>query len=272
MGQPWRIWHPLVMWNTHSVLLEVAWCVMLYSTVLALEFSPIVLERFKLKTPLRIIHTITPILVIVGCILSTLHQSSLGSLFLIMPEKINPLWYSSLLPVFFFVSAVAVGLAMVIVESSLSSRFLKRGLEIGILSDLAWAAVWVLACYLLLRFGDLVQRGVLAQAFTVSFASFLFWLEIGIGAILPMLLLGRKSVRTSPKGLFRCAVLIVGGMVLYRLNMSIFSFWMYTGNAYVPSLGEFLITATLVSVGVVAFGLIAKHFPVFVEHGKAHGS
>ena len=270
IGQPWRIWHPIVMWNTRSVLLEVAWCVMAYTTILALEFSPIVLERFHLKTPLRIIHALTPVFVILGVILSTLHQSSLGSLFLIMPEKINPLWYSPLLPVFFFFSAVAVGLAMVIVESSLSSRFFKRGLEIGILSDLGWAAVWVLAGYLALRFGDLVQRGALANAFTLSFPTFLFWLEIGGGAILPMLLLARTRVRTSPKGLFRCAALIVGGVVLYRLNLAIFSFWMYTGNHYVPSLPEFLVTLTLLSAGVVAFGVIARYFPVF-DTEKAHG-
>jgi Ni/Fe-hydrogenase subunit HybB-like protein len=271
IGQPWRIWHPLVFFNTHSVLLEVAWCVMFYTTVLALEFSPVVLERFKLKTPLRIVHTITPVLVILGVILSTLHQSSLGSLFLIMPEKIDPLWWSSLLPVFFFVSAIGVGLAMVIVESSLSSRFFKRGLEMGILSDMAWAAVWVLAAYLLLRFGDLALRGVLASAFTPSFPSFLFWLEIGVGAILPMLLLARPSVRMSPTGVFRSAWLVIFGMVMYRLNLAIFSFWTYTGNHYLPSAAEILVTLTLVTGGVAAFAVIAKLFPVFGDHVEHSG-
>jgi Ni/Fe-hydrogenase subunit HybB-like protein len=122
LGRPERIWHLMIYWNPHSVLFEVGWCVMLYTTVLALEFSPLVFERLGLKTPLKLIHAITVPLVILGVVLSTLHQSSLGSMFLAMPSKLNPLWYSALLPVFFFVSAAAVGLAMVIGESTLSAQ------------------------------------------------------------------------------------------------------------------------------------------------------
>jgi len=101
LGRPYRIWHPLVMRNPHSVMFEVAYCVMLYTTVLGLEFSPIVLERFNLQKPLKIVRGALIPLVILGVILSTLHQSSLGTLYLIMPEKLHPFWYSPLLPVFF---------------------------------------------------------------------------------------------------------------------------------------------------------------------------
>ena len=110
LGRPYRIWHPLVMRNPHSVMFEVAMCVMCYTTVLALEFSPIVLERFNLNKPLKFVKAALIPLVILGCILSTLHQSSLGTMYLIMPEKLHPFWYSPLLPVFFFISAIAVGL------------------------------------------------------------------------------------------------------------------------------------------------------------------
>src|SRR5262252_9897644 len=98
LGRPHRIWHPLIMRNPHSVMFEIAYCVMLYTTVLSLEFSPIVLERFNLQKPLKIVKKILIPLVICGVILSTLHQSSLGTLYLIMPEKLHPFWYSPLLP------------------------------------------------------------------------------------------------------------------------------------------------------------------------------
>ncbi|MEK7448726.1 MAG: NrfD/PsrC family molybdoenzyme membrane anchor subunit, partial [Planctomycetota bacterium] len=114
LGKPYNIWHPMVMWQPHSVMFEVGWCVMLYSTVLALEFSPAALEKFKMDGLLKIIKVVTIPLVIAGIILSTLHQSSLGSLFLIVPDKLHSIWYTPLLPVMFFVSAVMVGLAMVI--------------------------------------------------------------------------------------------------------------------------------------------------------------
>src|SRR5207248_1687985 len=104
LGRPYRIWHPLIMRNPHSVMFEVAYCVMLYTTVLSLEFAPIVLERFNWQKPLKIIRGVLVPLVIGGVILSTLHQSSLGTVYLIMPEKLHPFWYTPLLPVFFFIS------------------------------------------------------------------------------------------------------------------------------------------------------------------------
>ena len=93
-GHPERLWHPLVMWNPHSVMFEVAWCVTLYSTVLFLEFIPVVFEKFGWHKPMVWIHKISVPLMILGVLLSTLHQSSLGTLFLIVPEKLYPLWYT----------------------------------------------------------------------------------------------------------------------------------------------------------------------------------
>jgi len=136
LGQPWRIWHAMVHWNPHSVMFEVAWCVMLYTTVLALEFSPMLLERLGWKRPLKAVKSIMAPLVIVGVLLSMLHQSSLGSLYLIAPHRMHPLWYSPLLPVFFFISAVCLGCSMTIFESFLSYRAFRKRLEIDILSDL----------------------------------------------------------------------------------------------------------------------------------------
>src|ERR1035437_3087613 len=94
LGRPDRVWHPLVMWNPHSVMFEVGWCVTLYTTVLALEFLPLVLERFRLERARLMLRRSMIPLVIHTVILSTLHQSSLGTLFLIMPQKMNALWYT----------------------------------------------------------------------------------------------------------------------------------------------------------------------------------
>src|ERR1044072_1178775 len=147
LGKPYNIWHPLIMRNPHSVMFEVAYCVMLYTTVLSLEFSPIVLERFKLHKPLKIVKGILIPLVIFGVILSTLHQSSLGTVYLIMPEKLHPFWYTPLLPVFFFISAIAVGLAMTIFESSMSAKHFGQHLELPILQELGRVLMVVLAVY-----------------------------------------------------------------------------------------------------------------------------
>lgn len=152
-----------------------------------------------------------------------------------MPEKLHPLWYSPLLPVFFFTSAVAVGLAMIIVESILSARAFKRGLETDLLASLGRAAAVALAIYLLLKAADLVvsQDWRLLTATTVY--SLLFWAEMGLGVALPMVLLASRRVRGNPTWLFRAAVLVVGGVVLNRLNVSMFGMFAYTGPVYVPS-------------------------------------
>src|SRR3972149_5365503 len=158
LGRPYRIWHPIVMWNPHSVMFEVAWCVMLYSAVLALEFIPVILEKFNMEKPLKILKSISIPLVLAGFLLSTLHQSSLGTLFLIVPEKLNGLWYSPLLPLFFFVSAIGAGLAMVIFESFLSYRFFKKELEIDLLEGLSRVIVVILGAYFMLKVLDLFHR------------------------------------------------------------------------------------------------------------------
>ena len=203
LGKPYNIWHPLVMWNPHSVMFEVAWCVTLYLTVLALEFSPAVLERFHLHTSLRIVKAITIPLVIVGVLLSTLHQSSLGSLFLIVPTKLHPYWYSPLLPVLFFISAVSVGIAMVIFESNLSSRAFGREIEMPLLEVLGRAMAVVLAIYGLLRVEDLWGRGALSHLREPSTETVLFLLEITLGLLIPLPLLLIPQGSGRPRRPFR---------------------------------------------------------------------
>ncbi|MGA2962257.1 MAG: NrfD/PsrC family molybdoenzyme membrane anchor subunit [Candidatus Korobacteraceae bacterium] len=265
LGRPYRIWHPLVMRNPHSVMFEVAMCVMCYTTVLALEFSPIVLERFNLKKPLKFIKAALVPLVILGCILSTLHQSSLGTMYLIMPEKLHPFWYSPLLPVFFFISAIAVGLAMTIFESSLSSRVFGRQLELPIIQELGRILLVVLSVYAILRFEDLYHRGVLHQAFIPQYETYFFWLEIMMTVIVPLALLSIKKVRMSPGGLYFCAVVTLLGFITNRLNVSITGMEHWVGRHYIPSWMEFSVTASMVAGGFALFGLAVKYLPIFED-------
>jgi Ni/Fe-hydrogenase subunit HybB-like protein len=269
LGLPWNIWHPLVMRNPHSVMFEVAWCVMLYTTVLALEFSPIVFERFNLRTPLRIIRRLMVAFVVLGVLLSTLHQSSLGTLYLIMPNKLHPFWWSPLLPVFFFLSAIAVGLAMTIFESSMSSRYFGRELELGVLIDLGRALLVVLALYAILRFEDLYHRGVLKLIFVSSYEQRFFLLEILLSVIIPFSLLLVRRIRESAQGLYLASVLTLLGFVSNRLNVTITGVENAVGGRYTPRWTEVVITGMFVALGFAVFGVAAKYLPVFPEE-KAH--
>ena len=269
LGKPYNIWHPLIMRNPHSVMFEVAYCVMLYTTVLALEFSPIVLEHFHLEKPLKVVRAILIPLVITGVILSTLHQSSLGTLYLIVPEKLYPLWYSPLLPVFFFLSAIAVGLAMTIFESSLSSKHFGLQLELPVLQELGRVLVVVLGVYAILRFEDLANRGALKLALQPGYEMYLFWLEIALCIVLPLLLLVQPKMRNSANGLYLAAVLVVLGFITNRMNVSITGFEGSTGVRYFPKWTELAVTGMIIAVGFALFGLAVKYLPIFPKEEAA---
>jgi len=269
-----------VMWNPRSVMFEVAWCVMLYLTVLALEFSPVVLERFRLEKPLKIIKSLTIPLVIAGVLLSTLHQSSLGSLYLIVPSKLHPYWYSPMLPVFFFVSAIGVGVAMVILESNLSARAFGREIEMPLLVDLGKGMVVVLAFYGLMRFQDLASNGTLAHLREPSTETILFVLEIALGLVIPLALLTFRWIRESREGLFAGAVLVITGFLLNRLNVSITGLEASSGTHYFPKWTEVSVTLSLVGAGFLCFALAVRYFDVFeprravaaAERGRAESA
>ncbi len=265
LGLPWNIWHPLIMRNPHSVMFEVAYCVMFYTAVLAMEFSPIVLEHFKLKRALKIVRSLMVVFVILGVLLSTLHQSSLGTLYLIMPNKLHPFWYSPLLPVFFFLSAIAVGLAMTIFESSMSSKYFGRELELPILRDLGRVLVVVLALYGILKFEDLYHRGVLRLVFVPGYEQRFFLLEMFLSVIAPLGLLLVPKIRERAQGLYLAAVLTLLGFVANRLNVAITGVESAVGGRYTPKWTEVVITAMFVALGFAIFGLAAKYLPIFPE-------
>ncbi|MBI5624826.1 MAG: Ni/Fe-hydrogenase cytochrome b subunit [Elusimicrobia bacterium] len=269
IGRPYRIWHPLVMWQHHSIMFEVAWCVTIYLHVLALEFSPVVFETLKLAAPMRLIKLIAIPLVIFGVILSTLHQSSLGSLFLIVPEKLYPLWYSPLLPVFFLISSVAAGLCMTVVESFFSSRIYGRSLEMHLLSGLGRAAGWVLWLYVAVRAIDLTARGAWPSLTGLLGLSFL--IEYVGCFVLPALLLTRASILSDGRKLFFTAITVVGGVVLNRLNVSWLGMLPTASTVYFPSWGELSVTLSFITAGVVAFGLAVRFLHVFPAHEGAVG-
>jgi Ni/Fe-hydrogenase subunit HybB-like protein len=267
LGQPWRIWHALVYWNPHSVLFEVAWCVMLYTTVLALEFSPVLFERLRLERPRKVIHAISTPLVIAGVVLSTLHQSSLGSLYLIVPGKLYPLWYSPMLPVLFFLSAVGAGMGMVILESALSGRAFGRRLEMSLLEPLGRGMVVALAVYGILKLRTLAHAGILPWMLQPGYENRMFLAEFGIGVVLPIALLVIPAVRRSERGLVAGALLAVVGFMVNRLNVSVTGLEGAAGVRYLPSWMEVSVSVGLVALGFAAFALAVRHLPIFPSHG-----
>jgi len=283
LGHPERIWHYFVYQNFTSFLLLIGFYVMIYSIVMALELSPVLFEKFGWDKAARLVHRWMKPIVIIGAVLSVLHQAALGSLLLIQPAKLNHLWWTPWIPPLFFVSAIVIGLAMTIFESSVSSRYFKRGLETHLLAKLARAVPYALGLYLVMKFVQLALEGDLGLLFTSGWLSVLFWAEILIGVIIPMVLFSIERLRQDPHWLLTSAIITLLGMILNRFNISWFAVkhpdpitympaFMSYHVRYWPSLPEVAISVGIFSAGILAFGLIAKYFPLFDDGDKQHAT
>jgi len=272
LGLPWNIWHMIIFWNPHSPLFEVGWCVMLYLTVLFLEFMPVVLERFPNLSLLAKIHKllfkIRIPLVIAGIMLSTLHQSSLGSLFLAMPYRLHPLWWSPVLPIIFFVSAICLGLMMVMVESMTSSYLYKKEHEKHILDKLSNIAVFMLCFYTVFRFADIIIRGASPFLFDGTTGAALFWLEYFVMVIIPLLIFAIPKLRSNINFLYIGALSGVIGVVFNRLNvggLTHLNNLSNIGSFYFPSWMELAISAGVVSLAMLVFFYFIENYNVWDE-------
>ena len=273
LGLPWHIYMPIINWQHHSVMFEIAWCVMLYFSVLVLEFSPVILEHpwFShpiFKTILHWLHRLTLPLVIAGIILSTLHQSSLGSLFLIMPHRVHPLWYSPWIPYMFFTSAIAAGMLALIVEGFLVERWFKHELDFNLLSRLGKGAILPLGLYLALRLSDQWIRGVLPSGIDGSWQSFLYLVEILLCGILPVILLSIKKIRQTREGLLTSAILGILGIMSQRMSLSMFTMYRAEGTTYVPVLGETIIAFAIPAAAVLVYLFFAENLQLFGKQAE----
>jgi Ni/Fe-hydrogenase subunit HybB-like protein len=288
IGRSWAIWKPMVYWNPHSVLFEVAMCVMFYLNVLYIEFIPIVVEQFKgrvkLPGPLaalngvienllgladRILPRIMWFFIIAGVVLSCMHQSSLGSLMLIAPTKLHPLWYTPALPLLFLISAITVGYPMVVFETTIATTALKLDPEIKILSPLTRITVFLLGTYLALKIGDMAIRGTYVYLLDGTAQTNAFLVEMLCGVIIPWIMLLSPAVRRSRRWLFIACTLIVGGVLLNRINVFVVGYRPpVSENYYFPSVSEMLVTVGFISGLMFLYRFIVTYLPVLNRPGQ----
>ncbi|MBA4073045.1 MAG: Ni/Fe-hydrogenase cytochrome b subunit [Gemmatimonas sp.] len=282
IGRYYYIWHPLIMWNGSSALFEVGICVMIYMTVLYIEFLPVVTERFigrvnlpgalaRLNTPLdrllrlldRTLDRTMFVFIIAGVVLSTLHQSSLGTLMVIAGQKMHPLWQTPILPLLFLLSAVAVGFPMVIFESLLAARSFGLKPEMPILGRLGRMVAPLLGIYLAFKLGDLFVRETFVYLKTVSVVSVMYVIEMLFGIVIPLRMFMTPAVQKSPGLLFTAATLVVGGVLLNRVNNFIVAYTPpYATHPYVPSVGEISVTVGFIAILVLLYRAAVIFFPV----------
>jgi len=264
LGRSWLIIHPLWKWNHESIMFEVSWCVMCYLTVLYLEFSHNIFEKFRLKFAEKIHHAVFIPLVLAGICFSFLHQSSLGALFLVTPQQ-QPLWHDPESGYMFFISAIAIGLAVLTIFSVVTSKAWKMTLRMDILPKLGLMAAWVLLVYLAFRFFGLIHTGNIS-AFTFDEFGLMFFIEIGVGMALPMIMLFIPKIRKNTAGLVTASGLIVIGVAVNRFMTLIISHAGWRHAPYFPSGTELLFTLGLICGAMLVYRIAAKYLPLYKEH------
>jgi Ni/Fe-hydrogenase subunit HybB-like protein len=266
LGLPWRIYHPLIYWNHRSVLFDVALCVMTYTLVLALEFLPQLLEKLPGGVSRTLLHWHDKMLlglVLAGVLLSSMHQSFLGGLFLIMKGRIYPLWYSPYLHAMFYMSAIPAGLAVVIMGMYLSTRSLGVRLDYSILTGLTKVIVPLLSVYGIFRFVNLLTSGAASYLFRPRMETAGFWLEILLLVVAPVVLYSRQRVLNNPVALYWTSALLVMGFIVNRVNVAVTSMEFATHANYVPKWPEMFMTMMMIAVAVWVFRLCVIYLDVF---------
>ena len=262
LGQPQRIWHLIIYWNPHSPLFEIGWCLMAYLTVLALEFSPVLFEALGWKAPLKAIRLITIPLIIAGVTLSTMHQSTLGTMLMLFGDRVHPLWYSPLLPFYFYLTAIAAGLGMTIFESYQSARVYNFPFEIKMLGSLSKIIPYILGVYLVLRVGDLFISGNYSYLLQGGAPAVMWFIEIFGGVLIPILYFMDSNTRRNADSLVWASFFTMGGLILNRMNTSL----IFTKNAfYLPNWSELAVTIGLTCLGVILFDAAVRFLPLFPD-------
>ena len=265
LGRPWMVWMILVSWAPTAALYEVGWCAFLYLSVLAFEFAQVPLEQLGWGRVLGITRVIYMPLMLLGVTLSHLHQSSLGTLMTLIPHKINVLWWSEQLPLLYLFSAMMAGPAMAILEYLAAARWLGFEPRMDMLAGLARIEAWLVALFLAFQIGDLVSRGAVDAMLSGTWFAVSFWVEVGLGLLLPLVLLMMPEVRASRGGLATACSLIVAGVLLHRLNVTVIGLRVRHWETYVPSLGEIGITLGITAGAIFVFGLLARILPIHEE-------
>ena len=266
LGQPHKGWHVLFFWNLHSPMFEVAMCVFAYTTVLFLEFLEPVGEKFGWNLSLKVLRKLHMPLVIAAAGISTLHQSSLGTFFLIAVEKLHSLWYNPLLPLQFWISAISCGLCIIILEATATHKWMNQPNEGVLLRTIGKILPWTIGAYLVVRVfslfflttGPLFDNPVMTRLFTV---------EMG-GFVLALLMFSTTAVRNNDRLRAIAASVLVLTVILHRFNVSMFGM-MDMNNIYYPSMTETLVTVGILAAHILFFVLIAKYFRIFV-HSDGH--
>jgi Ni/Fe-hydrogenase subunit HybB-like protein len=270
LGRYWNFWH--IFWpgyaQPNSVMFEVAVCISAYILVMWIEFSPAFLEKFGMKDVKKKLNKVLFLIIALGTLLPSMHQSSLGSMLVVYGYQVHPLWQSLMLPLFYLMTALAIGYAMVVFEACLSSSGFKRPLEMHLLGKLSKVMLGMLVAYLVVRFVDLAVRGALGGMFALNIEAVTFWVETAL-FIAPLVILSNAQARKNPSKLFIAACCLIMGGFMLRINSYLIGFETGPGWHYFPSVSEIMVSIGMIALEILGYIVLVRYLPILPGNNKA---
>jgi Ni/Fe-hydrogenase subunit HybB-like protein len=263
LGRYWNFWHLVspTYANFSSVMVEVGMCVAAYTTVLMIEFSPAFLEKFGMRDLRAKLNKVMWVFIALGVLLPTMHQSSLGTMMVVVGNKLSPIWQTQFLPLFFLLTAILMGFAIVVWEGVLSTASFGRPSENHMLKKISFIMMTVGVIFLAFRFIDLIGRGALGTALTGPMSGW-FWLETllmigGVGLLIP------QANRSLSRALFISSSLMLLAGIFYRLNVYLIGYTPAIGPwSYFPAFKEIMITVGIFALEIALYLIFVKTLPV----------
>jgi Ni/Fe-hydrogenase subunit HybB-like protein len=252
--------------NLHSFLEEVALSVTLYTMVLLMELAPTILEKWNLDVPISFIENLILLIAGVGILISCVHQSSIGSMFVILEHRLHPIWWTPILPLLFLIQALFGGVSTAAMVVKLTQERMGRRVDSELLIAMGRLVRILLILYLVCKVGDWLVAGELGLLFTSGFISLLAWGEIILGVVLPLVILFTK-LGNRPEGVFWSGVWIMIGLFICRLTTSFIALEAPAWATYVPHWIEVVSSVGVGAAAVLAYVVVARLFNLFPEHG-----
>ncbi|MBI4808886.1 MAG: Ni/Fe-hydrogenase cytochrome b subunit [Nitrosomonadales bacterium] len=270
LGRYWNFWH--IFWpgyaQVNSVMFEVAVCITAYIIVMWIEFSPAFLEKFGMKDVKKKLNKLLFIIIALGTLLPSMHQSSLGSLLVVFGYQVHPLWQSLMLPLLYLMTALTIGFAIVIFEACLSSSGFRRPLEMHLLGKLSKVMLGMLIAYLVVRFADLAVRGALVSMFEHGIEAFMFWIETAL-FVAPLVILSNAKSRKHPAKLFIAASCLMLAGFLLRINSFLVGYETGPGWHYFPSVSEIMVSIGMIALEILGYIVLVRYLPIMSGNSEA---
>ncbi len=265
IGLPHVFYNPFFHWNHHSFLFEVFWCVSLYFTVTAIELAPIIFEKFRAEQIVKWLHRISTPVIILGITFSTLHHTSLGSLFLVMPSRLHNLWFTNWIPVLFFLSAVGGGMMMVVIIRLGYSYLFNKKENMPVVTGLSQISAAILSVYFVVKMTDLLYHGNFHLLYSGQWESFVFIAEMLLSVLIPVIIVSASSLRSKVGFLTIASGSAVLGLAMNRVDVGIVGLLRTSESFYFPSFLEICLSLGVIAAAGLVFIYLVENYRIFPE-------